>query len=332
MSHYRVNTFVKQTGATTNSEVGSYRSRIPGGFVVGPDATKDKYYHHLFKEPLFLGVELEVEPVGGSGKESYAAEKVADALNGFVMLKHDGSLGPGGFEIVTVPATLEAHRVIWKKFHDDSPNEYLRSWGTGRCGLHVHINRASLSDLAQGKLMQFMNNMDNYSFLSDIAGRDLKKNSYCRMSVKSAKWSHGKTIKKDKDGKIKIDNLFKPSDHSQRYQAVNVSATNNYKTMEFRIFRGNVGFNGFNRAIEFVHAVCEFVTETPATRLNYLDFINWFGQQGNYTRFPELYKWMVSKKYLFTKPMPSAGTTKVPKEKLEERTAFFSIPSTSNAA
>ena len=309
--------------------IGSRAERTPSGFVgrflEATDSKEEKSYHtgKLFQAPLYLGIELETQFTRND-----AVDLVAKALDGFALLKRDGSIGSNGFEIVTVPATLPAQREIWAPFFATKPESYLKSWSTGCCGLHIHVNRAALSHLSQGRLMKFVNDPENTEFMSHIAGRDLRTNGYCKVLNSSNRWAVGKELRKDASGKTTVRDLTSGGD---RYQAVNISSTNGGKTMEFRIFRGNVGYNGFHRSMEFVHALCEFACLTSAPRLHYLDFIEYIGLTENYSRFPELHRWLVKHNYLFVKSLP-VDTSKVPATVVERHHRVTNIEDTSDAA
>lgn len=57
-------------------------------------------------DSLFLGLELEVY----ADHLSDTAKNVANLLNGYAILKEDGSISKPGFEIVTAPCSLDIHR------------------------------------------------------------------------------------------------------------------------------------------------------------------------------------------------------------------------------
>lgn len=140
-----------------------------------------------------------------SGSLSDAAERTAKQLEGFAILKHDGSIGQG-FEIVTAPSTLELHRDNWKPFWSSTPQTTLSGWSSGKCGMHVHITRPSA--LTVGKMLCFLNADDNASLINAVAGR--AQSSWAKVSPK------------------KVTDWDKSSD---RYEALNIQ---NRKTVEVR--------------------------------------------------------------------------------------------------
>lgn len=211
---------------------------------------------------VYLGVELETV-VKSSADYDDEAEKIVNLLGDFVYLKQDSSLGDRGIEIVSHPATLEAHRKLWEDFHDDTPE--LVSWGNSACGLHVHASREGLTDLQISKIVCFVNSELNKAYIVDLAGRE---SSYAKLKPK------------------KIGNGC--NSQTDRREAVNLQ---NSETIEFRLFKGNLKRAGVLKCLEFCQAIIEYTQ--PASRsiadsLDYAKFIAWVTE--NSKRFPELHK------------------------------------------
>jgi hypothetical protein len=187
----------------------------------------------LGKGPHFYGVELEVE---ATSDRDDRAEFVLGRLNRngitFAHLKSDGSLSDGGFEIVTVPASLDKQREIWPRLLDSVSG--MKSFDTKTCGLHVHCSRKPLSTLTVAKIVVFVNNRTNQGFMECIAGRP------------SGQWA----MYKDKKHKDVMDGA-----NTVRYEAVNLL---NYNTIEFRIFKGTLKKASVFKAIEFCDALIHF--------------------------------------------------------------------------
>lgn len=214
--------------------------------------------------PLWLGVELEVEP-GSRASRDYVG-KSDDAVRSFAVLKSDGSVGEGGFEIVSVPCTLEYHRKAWDSFFG-GPSKELRSWDTGRCGMHVHIARSALSSMQLGKMLVFMGDDKNRSFLENIAGRGA--NSYTTF-----------VPKKIRDGFHGGRN---------RYEALNTATGK--PTVEIRIFRGTVAKAGFFKNLEFCDALPRFCADASPRGLASTDFLAWL--DGRRHHYPVMTEWLV---------------------------------------
>lgn len=190
----------------------------------------------LGKGPHYYGVELEVEANGGNVLKSAAItnRSIPETKNGpFAYLKKDGSVSDG-FEIVTVPASLDYHREAWpdiiKKTHGK-----IKSWNTLTCGLHVHASRAPLTEEQIAKIVCFVNASFNRQFIFVIAGR--RCDDY-------AKFFH-------KD----MGNALTPI---EKYEAVNLLHN---ATIEFRVFRGTVKIESLFKAIEFCDALIQFTKD-----------------------------------------------------------------------
>lgn len=229
------------------------------------------------KGPLYYGVELEVE-VSSSRDRAGAAGCVADDLDGFAILKEDGSLD-NGFEIVTCPATLEEQRKGWAPFF--AQKYPIKSWDTTTCGMHVHVSRTALSALQVGKLLVFVNNPENKKFVEKMAGRA------------ESSWS-----------KFHSKKLTDGVRHGpERYEAIN---TMNARTIEFRIFRGTINKARFFSNLEFVDALVKFTVPAgcslveSASKDAFLGFV-----RKNRKTWPALHATLVRHGYL---PAPKPRT------------------------
>jgi hypothetical protein len=219
---------------------------------------------------VLYGVELEVEsrdglPLSGA---TWARTHLSDQ---YCVFKSDGSLGPGGFEIVTRPDSLAVHRRDWGAFFANNPAKTLASWSTGRCGMHVHISKSGLSSLQLGKMLCFLNEPMNERMIVKIAGR--RSERWCQIAKK------------------KISDCQHPQD---RYVALNITR----HTAEVRIFKGTLNMAGFFKNIEFCEALVKFTApagRSIAEATNYGAFCRWL----SYKDYPNLYAFLVDKGFVF---------------------------------
>jgi hypothetical protein len=205
-----------------------------------------------------LGYELEV--VSRNGSVSDAVKFVRQHLaTDYVTLKSDGSICGPGFEIVSRPDSLAVHKKKTEAFLAEA-KDHLKSWPANLdCGMHVHITRSALSPLQLGKMLVFLNDPGNERFVTDVAGRGPIE--WCKRSPK------------------KLTDGIKRSD--ERRAALNLT---NDRTVEVRIFRGNVARDGFIKNLEFVQALVDFTA--PAEQ-----------SIGNSCRHDEFCKWLNPKQY-----------------------------------
>lgn len=206
----------------------------------------------------FLGVELEVEMADRYAETRDKARQLNELINKGevgknVFFERDGSL-TNGFEVVTHPMSLPAHRELWKWLQDKGATKGLISHKSTTCGLHVHVNRESLTKLQIAKIVAFVNNPANEEFMTALARRyGSAMTGYCRIKAEKAK--------------------VKKPESSDRYEAVNVTPRH---TIEFRIFKGTLKYESLVAAVEFVHALCEYTArcgDCSASDLGYESFL-----------------------------------------------------------
>lgn len=204
-----------------------------------------------------IGIELEVE-VSRDFSTTDRAGYIDRLINQphwlqmgsrYAWFERDGSL-ERGFEVVTAAGPLEMHRQHMAAFLNDAGAvEGLSSHDTTTCGLHVHVDRAGLSQLTVGKVCVFVNAESNRELVTAVARRGA--NTYSKF-----------VDKRLADGKH-----MSPS----RYEAVNVGAV----TLEFRIFKGSLKFEAVMAAAEFARSVVLFCTTASAAELTSKAFLAW---------------------------------------------------------
>ena len=191
------------------------------------------------KEPHFYGIELEMELTNYVRNER--GQKAQEILNifgdDFIIIKEDGSLQTG-FEICTQPASLDEQKIRWNKFFDNLPKN-ITSYGSDRCGLHVHCSRKPLSLLTIAKQVVFVNEDTNKEFIQIIAGRG--PNQYSTLAKKNHNHVNMVPI-----------TVGRPT---QRYEAINLT---NKDTIEYRIFKGTLKRESFFKSLEFCDALIQF--------------------------------------------------------------------------
>jgi hypothetical protein len=210
---------------------------------------------------VYLGCELEYE----TENRNRAQLGVGKLMHGHALMKTDGSIR-NGFEIVTCPATLDIHLDIFKKFYDNIPKDLKIA---NNVGMHVHVSRKPLSQLTIGKLTEFLNRLDNKSFIHHIAGRI--DNNYARMNS-------DRTIifpRKNRHG-------------GDRYNALNL---NNEKTIEVRLFATPMNYKEFASRLQFVQALVDYCSpaqsnESLKKQTHYESFMHWLSSRRR--MFPEL--------------------------------------------
>jgi len=210
---------------------------------------------------LYLGIELEYE---ATNKET-ARLKVGKQLAGHAIMKSDGSIR-NGFEIVTCPATLDIHMEEFKKFYDNLPGELFAASNTG---MHVHVSRKPLNMFTIGKMTEFVNRLDNKTFISYVAGR-IDNRYACQ------------------DEKRTVTYPLTTGRSHERYNALNLLPED---TVEFRIFSTPTNWLEFASRLQFCQALTDYcqpaqVGASLKELTHHLSFINWI--QSHRKNYPEL--------------------------------------------
>ena len=215
------------------------------------------------RRTMFMGFELEVE-FQGSDRESVL--DVCDAaLGDKAYYKHDGSLSDG-FEIVTHPMTLAAHKALidWG-FTKTISDMGCRSWQAKTCGLHVHVSRSAFIGQRHLALFQFLF-LNNKTVMTAIAGRD------------SDRWATFEGVKRN------VIPEMKGKAWRARYEAINVT---NENTIELRMFRGTLNHLRVLAILELVDAAFHYTRTMTAKQYaegasEFDRFANWFMQREEY--------------------------------------------------
>ena len=190
---------------------------------------------------LFLGMELEVEMSQKAtiGKDQAARDTMV-AMKGECIVVRDGTLN-NGYEIVSVPATLNYHHEMWKGLLRSELRRQIVSYKRKSCGIHIHMSKDAFSQLALGKFMTFITHPKNSAFIEAIAQRG--SNDY--NIRKQTKVSNARN-------KLTLDGNF-----MGHYYAVNLDKPH---TIEVRIFKGTLHYPSVMKNLEFCHALHSWVS------------------------------------------------------------------------
>lgn len=159
-------------------------------------------------------------------------------------LKSDGSLS-NGFELVTEPATIEAHQTIlpWQKVFGFMKAQRIEADQTTSCGLHIHVNKNHLPDDHRIRLGYFVNSQK--ANMESLARRT--QSDYARF----------KPANTPMDG-YAVNTL------GGKYEALNWSPR---ETVEFRLFRGTIEYDTLMSSLELAEALILFTVNKSITEL-----------------------------------------------------------------
>jgi len=228
-----------------------------------PDLTH-KYGDEPYEIPM--GIEIELEMTCGNRECGDIIEGIQSELGSSFVLCEDSSLSHG-FEIKSPPMTLAIHRKTWV-------GDFLRHSGlrghTATAGIHIHVNRDSLTELQVAKMCVFVNSMENRNQIRTIAQRGA--GTYTRfIDGKPYKFKYGKC------------------EGWERYQAINL---NERKTIEFRIFNSSTRTERIIKNLEFVRSLCEYCEPAKFSLrdLHWQSYANWMA--GSKKKYPVLHSFM----------------------------------------
>lgn len=239
--------------------------------------------HHTKPRPIFFGDKeelvwfgIELEMDNSQRRNEFMAKSHTDE----VYYKSDGSLGHGGVEMVTHPATLSYHmnELPWKKILSSAKScgykSHMGTSGSGSsasptCGLHVHVNREAFGrspderDKREAKLLIIFDKF--WSQLVIFSRRD--KNSLERWARRYANFDVTSDELNDIISKAKGENS------GNRRYAVNFTG-NGGKTVEFRLFRGTLQYTTIIGTIQLLSMVVEAtkLSTEEIQRLTWVDF------------------------------------------------------------
>lgn len=203
----------------------------------------------------YYGIELEIDD--GERRED-AAQDIQDIGKGHVYIKEDGSLSYAGLEIVTHPATLDYHinRLPWSEICEKALSYGYRSHDTDTCGLHIHASRSLFGqteieqDLTIAKIILLIDRWYD-SHIVRFARRDINK---------MRQWAD-KPNAGIRPEDCEFDAVSKSKKTAtDRYKAVNLC---NYKTIEFRFFRGTLRRDTIIASIQWVDTIIRYCRKTP---------------------------------------------------------------------
>lgn len=208
--------------------------------------TPNQWTNCALSGPLYMGAELEMENVREhlDGWYLQTCEDFAEPT--FTFWKSDGSLSDSGAELVTMPATLDAMR---NYFPWDAVETLrlkgARSFGTGSCGMHIHVSRSAFSATHMWRFVKLQTK--NVAMCTAIAQRN---------SNQWARWSANGNVD-DSDGTLP-DYVKGKDSNCERYVAINFQ---NQHTVELRYFVGNMVASSILAKFEFVHAMWNYTKD-----------------------------------------------------------------------
>ena len=247
----------------SNRNIHGYGYKPSPNFIGAPD------------DRLYLGVELEID----QGNIDVTGELTEiDPGENLFYLKEDGSLGSSGVEIVTHPATLEAHldgTIPWQSIIATAKKFGYTSHSAKTCGLHVHLSRAGLGETPADQDATLSNMIlllwRHWPNIQNLSRRTISQLHWCQPNHEAV----------SDFSPSKVDD----AKNVGRYVALN---NTNSDTVELRLFRGTLRWETIVATLQFSqHLVnyckgkeaiaivtgtwSEFIADTPQEFRNYVE-------------------------------------------------------------
>ena len=234
-------------------------SHKPDARLHSVDSDGDIFVTHVWNAPksheheLFMGFELETNRKDRDKRydlNAIAKWLIDNSPEDYLYNKEDCSIS--GFEIVTHPCTLEAHKRLLPRdaIRGLGTEHAMKSWQGSGAGFHVHLSKSAFEMPSHKYKLQLFHHR-NMEVLKRFAGRDSDYASFSNYSGRKAL-----TIAKDKSGRA--------------YQDYRNSALNfmNEHTIELRYFRGTLRPESVLGVLEFCHSVHKFTQEVTSKEAN----------------------------------------------------------------
>lgn len=265
--------------------------------------------HDKHKNPIYLGLELEMETTDGADRYT-KAEQLLNAIgrrNGdqYCLLENDGSLDDG-FEMVTGYTGLDTHADQLQFFKQ--PFKGMRSHDTRTCGLHIHICKKGMTMSHASKLILFINESSNQRLVKAIARRE--NPDYAKIKNKRADYRWLKNAKNYDGIRRQLMEL-----NEDRYEALNFKNPN---TVEFRMFKGTLKYETIMACLEFTYASWHFAKETGIQNLTTEDFLSYISKPAQLKTTKFLREYLQGKGFNIPTPVKQNPRIEQPAQQLAE--------------
>ena len=276
---HTTNTTIDHRAPSDNNNYQNLLASYHGGVAMG-----DTKYAASEETPTnttrYFGWELETE-LSSTGIAEYTT-RLNDLVNDgqlgkMVKFERDGSLHNGGCEIISQPMTpkyMIENRDKFKEMMDLINNMGGTSHDNGRCGLHFHVSRASLTEDAINEIYFVVE-----TFKKELIAFSRRQVfQYCAFHDfdRNAIYNGYKYIDKD---------YFTNHKDRGHYHALNNANTH---TLEFRFMRGTTNIQTFMASMELIDNICNMVMDNKMVNgTTWSDIINYNDEYEDLKRYNE---------------------------------------------
>jgi len=268
------------SGKYGHLELSSYSYKPEPRFHTLKNGTVTTSWSPDSTERIYMGVELELNCTGSRETYISGGNAIADSAlmadYGFLYAKSDCTVS--GPEIVSHPATLDAHRTLWAMFpwRELAVEHRWSGWRGGNAGIHIHVDRKAFTNRAHMARFQMLFGGWKDQMIA-FSGRNCSSYGYFGDSMQRDAISYA------------LGHAY-----PARGSAINYL---NRNTIEVRMFRSSLKPETLMAYLEFLHGLVTYSGEKRSYHFanenatEFDNFIGWMQQQNNYqlavTRFSE---------------------------------------------
>ena len=279
-THNRARTTIDHRAPSDNNNCQNLLASYHGGVRMG-----DNKYTATSETPTtttrYFGWELETELSTTTTTMAEYTTRLNDLMNDgqlgeMIKFERDGSLQNGGCEIISQPMTAKymiENRDKFKEMMDLINNMGGTSHDNGRCGLHFHVSRASLTEDAINEIYLVVE-----TFKKELIAFSRRQTfNYCAFKDFSTGTNYGyKYIDKD---------YFIRNKSTGHYCCLNNANSN---TLEFRFMRGTTNIQTFMASMEVIDNICNMVMNGDMKNgTTWEDIINYNDEYEDLKRYNE---------------------------------------------
>ncbi len=223
----------------------------------------------------YIGLELEMDQDIENADNNYRITLInaKKMLKNEVYFEQDCSLGHNGAELIIYPHTIQAFcNMPWRETLEFLVKKKYRSHNSGKCGLHMHINKAFFGKTKAQQVENWAKILVFYDlFWDDIVKFSRRTNDQLNHWANRPYLSLNNEQRLDK--KKMEDNAKRVAGGTcGRYSAVNLRS-DSAETIEFRAMRGTLNYSTFMATVDFNLNIVQKSTELSWEQV--FDSANW---------------------------------------------------------
>ena len=222
-------------------------------------------------DDLKVGWELEIENTRDRVDSNDEASEIINMMDGHICCEHDCSLEDDGFEIISMPHTVDAmYKLPIKEMLEKLSRDGFTSHDNSDCGLHIHVSNEWFG-------RTWTERDDNVAKVIHLYSEEYEFFRKCsrREEEDARRWARVLPCEDFEDAKEKKNSCW------ERYFAVNTQNMDGIGTVEYRLGRGTLRYESFMAWLDMHIAITRNAKNIEP---NDLDLNKWLGGISNDTK------------------------------------------------